>query len=65
MIIYSNYDQTTKRLTVEDVVHLETGEVVTDQWFESGIVFDKNLIKKAEKEARSSQIDDFLSGLSI
>jgi hypothetical protein len=65
LILFTSFDQKTKTLTVEDVVDLSTGEVVTEEWFEREIIFQKELLDKAEKEARSDQIDGFLSGLSI
>ena len=60
IVIVDQYDEQSGEIAIEDVVNPETGEVLTDEWFESRDIYDQNLRQKIEQESRKSQIDDIL-----
>lgn len=60
IIIVDQYDEQSGEIAIEDVVNPETGEVLTDEWFESRDIYDQNLRQKIKQESRKSQIDDIL-----
>lgn len=61
IVIVGEYDEAEKEIGIEDVVNPETGEVLTDDWFENGDIYDPELRKKIEDEGRGSELDDILS----
>jgi len=63
VVIVGEYDEATGEIGIEDVVNPDTGEVLTDEWFESGDIYERELRKKIEDEARTSQIDNILDSL--
>lgn len=60
IVIVGEYNEQSGEIAIEDVVNPETGEVLTDEWFESGDIYNQNLRQKIEQESRKSQIDDIL-----
>jgi len=64
IVIVGEYDEVSSEIGIEDVVNPDTGEVLTDKWFETGDIYDQELRDKIEDEARGSSIDDFLDELS-
>ena len=60
VVIVGEYDETTGEIGIEDVVNPDTGEVLTDDWFENGDIYDQQLRNKIENQARNSQIEDIL-----
>jgi hypothetical protein len=63
VVIVGEYDEVSSEIGIEDVVNPDTGEVLTDKWFENGDIYDRELRDKIEDEARDSSIDDFLDEL--
>lgn len=58
VVIVADYDEESGDIGIEDVVDPDTGEIVTDDWFESGRIFDQELKSKIRDESRGSRIDD-------
>ena len=50
-------------ISIEDVVNPETGEVLTEDWFESGDIYDQNLRDKIKDKRNESKIDSFIDQL--
>jgi hypothetical protein len=63
LVIVGEYDEQSGEIGIEDVVNPDTGEVLTDEWFETGDIYDPGLRKKIENEARGNELDSFLEGL--
>lgn len=61
IVIVGEYDH--GEIGIEDVVNPETGEVLTDDWFESGDIYDKELRNKIENKGNDQIIDDFVNQL--
>lgn len=61
VVIVGDYDEESKEIGIEDVVNPETGEVLTDEWFESGNIYDPDLRDKIQEKGREGMIDDFLN----
>ena len=60
IVIVDHFEEQSGEIGIEDVVNPETGEVLTDEWFDSGDIYDQNLRQKIKQEFRKSQIDDIL-----
>jgi len=60
IVIVGEYDEQSGEIAIEDVVNPETGEVLTDEWFDSGDIYNQDLRQKIKEESRKSQIDDIL-----
>ena len=60
IVIVGKYDEQSGEIAIEDVINPETGEVLTDEWFDSGDIYNQNLRQKIKQESRKSQIDDIL-----
>jgi len=60
IVIVGEYNEQSGEISIEDVVNPETGEVLTDEWFDSGDIYDQKLRQKIKEESRKSQIDDIL-----
>lgn len=63
IVIVGEYDEKSGEIGIEDVVNPDTGEVLTDDWFESGDIYKQDLREKIEREGNDQVIDDFLDGL--
>ena len=60
IVIVGEYDEQSGEIAIEDVVNPETGEVLTDEWFDSGDIYNQNLRQKIKQKSRTSQIDNLL-----
>lgn len=63
IVIVGEYDETEREIGIEDVVDPNTGEVLTEEWFEEGHIYDKELSEKIEERGREGAIEDQLDEL--
>ena len=63
IVIVGEYDEATGEIGIEDVVNPDTGEVLTDEWFEKGHIYDQGLTQKIKEQRNEQAIDDFLNQL--
>lgn len=63
VVIVGEYDEKTGEIGIEDVVNPETGEILTDEWFDSGDIYNPDLRNKIKDEHNESKIDNFLDQL--
>ena len=63
IVIVADYDEKTGDIDIEDVVNPETGEVLTEDWFESGDIYDRKLKDKIKDKHNESKIDNFIDQL--
>ena len=63
VVIVGEYDEETGEIGIEDVVNPDTGEVLTDDWFENGDIYDRELRGKIKDKHNESKIDSFIEGL--
>lgn len=50
-------------IVIEDVVNPGTGEVLTDDWFESGDIYNTEVEDKIKDQANDQKIDNFIDQL--
>lgn len=63
IVIVEEYDEATGHTKIEDVVNPDTGEVLTEDWFESGDIYSRELEGKIKDEHNESKIDNFIDQL--
>jgi hypothetical protein len=63
LIIVSDYDKETKEIVVEDVVDPDSGEVFTEEWFETEKIHDKEIVDAIEDEILDSDLDNQLDNI--
>lgn len=63
IVIVGEYDEESCEVAIEDVVDPETGEVLTDDWFEDGSIRDRELTAKIKDHQNEQRIDNFLNQL--
>lgn len=63
IVIVEEYDEKSGEIAVEDVVNPDTGEVLTDDWFESGDIYEQELRDKIKDYQNDQKIDDFIDQL--
>lgn len=61
IVIVGEYEQ--GDIGIEDVVNPDTGEVLTDDWFENGDIYDQNLREKIKDKGNNQVVDNFLNQL--
>ena len=63
IVIVEEYDEKSGEIAVEDVVNPDTGEVLTDDWFESGDIYEQELRDKIKDHQNDQKIDNFIDQL--
>lgn len=65
VVIVADYDEETGEIIIEDVVNPDTGEVLTDDWFESGDIYkqEQKLRNKIKDHRNDQKIDNFINQL--
>ena len=63
IVIVENYDEESGDIVIEDVVNPDTGEVLTDYWFESGDIYSRDLKDKIKDYQNDQKIDNFIDQL--
>jgi translation initiation factor 2 alpha subunit (eIF-2alpha) len=63
VVIVEEYDEKSGEIAIEDVVNPDTGEVLTDDWFESGDIYEQELRDKIKDYQNDQKIDDFIDQL--
>lgn len=63
VVIVESYEEESDEIKIEDVVNPDTGEVLTDDWFESGDIYDRDLRKKIRSHSNEQKIDNFIDQL--
>jgi translation initiation factor 2 alpha subunit (eIF-2alpha) len=63
IVIVEEYDEKSGEIAIEDVVNPDTGEVLTDDWFESGDIYEQELRDKIKDYQNDQKIDDFIDQL--
>ena len=54
---------TDEKIVIEDVVNPDSGEVLTDDWFESGDIYKQDLREKIKDAQNEQKIDSFINQL--
>ena len=63
IVIVEEYDEKSGEIAIEDVVNPDTGEVLTDYWFESGDIYEQELRDKIKDHQNDQKIDNFIDQL--
>jgi hypothetical protein len=63
VVIVGKYDEKSGEIAIEDVVNPDTGEVLTDDWFESDDIYSRELKDKIKDHQNDQKIDDFIDQL--
>lgn len=65
IIIVGEYDEESGEIVIEDVVNPDTGEVLTDDWFEAGDIYEQEqeLRDKIKDHQNDQKIDNFIDQL--
>ena len=65
VVIVENYDEESGDIAIEDVVNPDTGEVLTDDWFKSGDIYEQEqeLRNKIKDHQNDQKIDNFIDQL--
>lgn len=63
IVIVEEYDEKSGEIAIEDVVNPDTGEVLTDDWFESGDIYEQELRDKIKDHQNDQKIDNFIDQL--
>jgi len=60
IVIVADYDEKSGDVVIEDVVDPNTGEIVTDDWFDTEKIRDEKLREKIIEQSRQNSINNFL-----
>ena len=65
IVIVGEYDEESGEIVIEDVVNPDTGEVLTDDWFESGDIYEQEqeLRNKIKDHQNDQKINNFIDQL--